>query len=252
MPSFALFSLLLGVVGRLGTAVVLPGLVLYSLLPIVRNTVTGLLAVDPAVVESAKGVGMGPVRRLLRIELPLAWPVVLAGVRVSAVLLVGIAALGTLVQGPGLGELIFAGLRIIGSPNAVNLALAGTLGDRRHRRAAGRAVPPARPPDDLQGAPMTAPGPAMISLERLTKRYPGQAEPAVRELDLVVPQGEIVVLVGPSGCGKTTTMKMINRIIEPTQRRHPPARGRTSPTARPTSCAGASATSSSRSACSRT
>ena len=127
VPSFALFSLLLGVVGRLGTAVVLPGLVLYSLLPIVRNTVTGLLAVDPAVVESAKGVGMGPVRRLFRIELPLAWPVVLAGVRVSAVLLVGIAALGTLVQGPGLGELIFAGLRIIGSPNATNLALAGTL-----------------------------------------------------------------------------------------------------------------------------
>jgi osmoprotectant transport system ATP-binding protein len=56
----------------------------------------------------------------------------------------------------------------------------------------------------------------MISLERLTKRYPGQDEPAVRELDLVIPQGEIVVLVGPSGCGKTTTMKMINRIIEPT------------------------------------
>jgi osmoprotectant transport system permease protein len=127
IPSFALFSLLLGVVGRLGAAVVLPGLVLYSLLPIVRNTVTGLLAVDPAVIESAKGVGMGPVRRLLRIELPLAWPVVLAGVRVSAVLLVGIAALGTLVRGPGLGELIFAGLRIIGSPNAANLALAGTL-----------------------------------------------------------------------------------------------------------------------------
>ena len=127
VPSFALFSLLLGVVGQLGTAVVLPGLVMYSLLPIVRNTVTGLLAVDPAVVESAKGVGMGPARRLLRIELPLAWPVVLAGMRVSAVLLVGIAALGTLVQGPGLGELIFAGLRIIGSPNAVNLALSGTL-----------------------------------------------------------------------------------------------------------------------------
>ena len=127
VPSFALFSLLLGVIGQLGTAVVLPGLVLYSLLPIVRNTVTGLLSVDPAVVESAKGVGMGPARRLLRIELPLAWPVVLEGVRVSAVLLVGIAALGALVQGPGLGELIFAGLRIIGSPNASNLALAGTL-----------------------------------------------------------------------------------------------------------------------------
>jgi len=128
VPSFALFTLLFGLIGRLGTAVVLPGLVLYSLLPIVRNTVTGLLLVDAAVIESAKGVGMGPVRRLLRIELPLAWPVVLTGVRVSGVLLVGIAALGTLVGGPGLGELIFSGLRIIGSPNAANLALAGTLG----------------------------------------------------------------------------------------------------------------------------
>ncbi len=128
VPSFALFTLLFGVIGRLGTPVVLPGLVLYSLLPIVRNTVTGLLQVDPAVVEAAKGVGMGPVRRLFRIELPLAWPVALTGVRVSGVLLVGIAALGTLVGGPGLGELIFSGLRIIGSPNAANLALAGTLG----------------------------------------------------------------------------------------------------------------------------
>ena len=128
VPSFALFTLLFGFVGKLGTAVVLPGLIAYSLLPIVRNTVTGLLQVDPAIVESAKGVGMGPVRRLLRIELPLAWPVVLAGVRVSGVLLVGIAAIGTLVGGPGLGELIFGGLRIIGSPNAANLALAGTLG----------------------------------------------------------------------------------------------------------------------------
>ena len=59
-------------------------------------------------------------------------------------------------------------------------------------------------------------GPAMISLERLTKRYPGQAEPAVRELDLVVPQGEIVVLVGPSGCGKTTMMQTLAGFLAPT------------------------------------
>lgn len=128
VPSFALFSLLFGVIGKLGTAAVLPGLVLYSLLPIIRNTVTGLLSVDPAIVESAKGIGMGPVRRLLRIELPLAWPIVLTGVRVSAVLLVGITALGSLIGGPGLGELVLSGLRLIGSPNAQNLALAGTLG----------------------------------------------------------------------------------------------------------------------------
>lgn len=58
--------------------------------------------------------------------------------------------------------------------------------------------------------------PSMISLEQLTKRYPGQPDAAVQSLNLEVPEGEIVVLVGPSGCGKTTTMKMINRIIEPT------------------------------------
>lgn len=56
----------------------------------------------------------------------------------------------------------------------------------------------------------------MIKLENVTKIYPGQAEPAVQELSLVVPDGEICVLVGPSGCGKTTTMKMVNRLIEPT------------------------------------
>jgi osmoprotectant transport system ATP-binding protein len=56
----------------------------------------------------------------------------------------------------------------------------------------------------------------MISLENVTKIYPGQTEPAVNELSLVVPDGEICVLVGPSGCGKTTTMKMVNRLIEPT------------------------------------
>ena len=59
----------------------------------------------------------------------------------------------------------------------------------------------------------------MIRLEELTKRYPGQAEPAVEHVTLDIPEGEIVVLVGPSGCGKTTTLKMINRLIEPTSGR---------------------------------
>ena len=69
---------------------------------------------------------------------------------------------------------------------------------------------------------MTGPGPAarpMIRLEHLTKTFPGQRRPAVDDLTLDIPQGEIVILVGPSGCGKTTTMKMINRIIEPTSGR---------------------------------
>ncbi len=128
IPSLAMYALLLTLLGTIGAVPVIVALVLYSLLPIVRNTVTGLNGVDAAIVESAMGVGMGRWRRLLSIELPLAWPVVLVGVRVSAVLLVGVAALGTIIGGPGLGELIFAGLRVITSPNAVNLALLGTLG----------------------------------------------------------------------------------------------------------------------------
>ena len=59
-------------------------------------------------------------------------------------------------------------------------------------------------------------GEAKIRLENLAKRFPGQREPAVDDLSMEIPEGEIVVFVGPSGCGKTTTMKMINRIIEPT------------------------------------
>ena len=128
VPSLAMYALLLALLGTIGTPPVVVALALYSLLPIVRNTVTGLSGVDAAVVESAQGVGMGRWRRLWSIELPLAWPVVLTGVRVSAVLLVGVAALGPIVGGPGLGELIFSGLRVITSPNAVNLALMGTLG----------------------------------------------------------------------------------------------------------------------------
>lgn len=127
VPSLAMYAILVPVFG-IGSTTVVAALALYSLLPIVRNTVTGLRGVDPAVVESAKGVGMGRLRTLLRVELPLAWPVVLTGVRVSGVLLVGIAALATIVGGGGYGDLIFASLRTITGPNALNLALAGTLG----------------------------------------------------------------------------------------------------------------------------
>jgi osmoprotectant transport system permease protein len=127
IPSFALFVLLIGPLG-LGTAPVVVALTLYGLLPIVRNTITGLREVPPAIIESAQGMGMNRVQRLTRIELPLAWPVILTGVRVSTLILVGIATIGDIVLGPGYGALIFTGLARVGSPVAVNLVLAGMIG----------------------------------------------------------------------------------------------------------------------------
>jgi len=127
VPSLALYALLVVPLG-FGSVPVVVALTLYSLLPITRNTVTGLLSVDPAIVESGLGMGMTRQQRLFRIELPLAWPVIIVGIRVATVIVVGIAALGVIVNGPGFGVLIFDGLRRIGSPSAVYAALAGTLG----------------------------------------------------------------------------------------------------------------------------
>jgi osmoprotectant transport system permease protein len=127
IPSLALFGIFIPIFG-LGYKPAVVALVMYALLPILRNTVTGLRSVDPAIAESAQGMGMSARERLFRIELPLAWPVIIAGVRVSTMLLMGIAAIAAVVNGPGLGDDIFAGLARIGGANALNLVLGGTLG----------------------------------------------------------------------------------------------------------------------------
>lgn len=127
LPSLALFAILLTILG-LGALPVIIGLVLYGLLPIVRNTIVGLNGVDQAIVESAKGMGMGRTKRLWRIELPLAWPVIITGVRVSALLMVAIATIGAIVNGPGFGQMILAALSRIGSATATPQAIVGTLG----------------------------------------------------------------------------------------------------------------------------
>jgi osmoprotectant transport system permease protein len=88
----------------------------------------GLREVDPAIVESAQGMGLGRSQRLLRVELPLAWPVILTGIRVSTLVLIGIAAIGAYINGPGLGNEIFSGLAHIGGASALSEVLAGTLG----------------------------------------------------------------------------------------------------------------------------
>ncbi len=127
IPSFALLGLLIPLAG-IGTATSVVAVTFYATLPILRNAVVGLAGVDKTLVESARGMGMGAIRTLLRIEIPLAWPVILAGVRVSAQMSMGIAAIAAYVLGPGLGSFIFTGLTQIGGANALNSALVGTAG----------------------------------------------------------------------------------------------------------------------------
>ncbi len=112
VPALGGLSALLGLELRsIGYLPALLALSLYSLLPVLRNTVTGIESVDPALIEAARGVGMTDGQRLLRVELPLALPVIVAGVRTSAVWLVGTATLSTPVGATSLGNYIFSGLQ---------------------------------------------------------------------------------------------------------------------------------------------
>jgi osmoprotectant transport system permease protein len=110
IPSLALFALLVGPLG-LGTVPAVAALALYSVLPVLRNTVVGLQEVPPDAIEAARGMGMTERQALWRVRLPLALPVVVGGVRVAAVTAVGMATVAALVAGGGLGDSIFAGLR---------------------------------------------------------------------------------------------------------------------------------------------
>ncbi|MBT2466453.1 ABC transporter permease [Streptomyces sp. ISL-66] len=127
IPSLAMIGLLIPLVG-LGVAPTVIALTLYGLLPIVRNCIVGLRGVDPALVDAAKGIGMSRAAQLLKVELPLAWPPILTGIRVSTQMLMGIAAVAAYASGPGLGNEIFRGIASLGSANAINQVLAGTLG----------------------------------------------------------------------------------------------------------------------------
>ena len=126
IPSLAMFAIFIPILG-IGNPPAMLALFLYAILPILRNTVTGLTEVDPAVVESAKGMGMGPGRQLLQVKLPLAWPVIMAGVRVSSLMVVGIAAIAVLVGGDGLGSFIQGGLTRLGLPGSVESVWVGTI-----------------------------------------------------------------------------------------------------------------------------
>ena len=126
IPSLALFTIFIPLVG-LGFTPSFIALYLYAIMPILRNTCAGLDSVDPSVLESAKGMGLTRWQVLTKVQLPLAWPVMLAGIRVAALLTVGISAIATLVAGGGLGDFIKSGLARIPLPNSLEAIWTGVL-----------------------------------------------------------------------------------------------------------------------------
>jgi osmoprotectant transport system permease protein len=111
IPGLALLALMVPLLGRIGVLPALVALVLYSMLPVLRNTVTGALDVDPNVLEAARGIGMTEGQTLLRVQMPLAAPMIVAGIRTAAVWTVGMATLSTPVGATSLGNFIFSGLQ---------------------------------------------------------------------------------------------------------------------------------------------
>ena len=135
IPSLALFGLLLPVawLGDRADRLAITALTLYALLPIIRNTYEGLRGVDGSVINAARGMGMTDAQVFREIELPLALPVILAGIRVATVISIGTATIAAAVGAGGLGELIFRGLAMVDNhvilAGAVPAALLALIAD---------------------------------------------------------------------------------------------------------------------------
>jgi len=125
IPSLALFGLLLPVpiIGGIGIVPAIVALTLYSLLPIIRNTYTGITGIDPAIREAGRGMGMTSRQMLLQVEIPLALSVILAGVRLATVIAIGIATIAAAIGAGGLGVFIFRGISVVNN----QLLLAGAV-----------------------------------------------------------------------------------------------------------------------------
>ena len=167
IPSLALLGFLIFVLG-IGNTNAVAALVLYSMLPILQNTYTGLRNVSPSLIQAARGMGMTEMQILLKVQLPLARPVLIAGVRVATVWVIGTATLAAAIGGGGLGRLIFSGLASIrnevilaGAIPATLLALAAdqilkkleshySPEARAHRLAAQGPLEPEKTWDDVE------------------------------------------------------------------------------------------------------
>jgi osmoprotectant transport system permease protein len=135
IPSLALFGFLLPApwIGARAERIAVLALVLYALLPVIRNTYVGIMGVDRAVVEAGRGMGMTGRQLLLQVELPLALSVIIAGVRVATVISVGLATIAAAIGAGGLGEFIFRGLAMVNNvvilAGAVPAAILALLAD---------------------------------------------------------------------------------------------------------------------------
>ena len=122
VPVLAVMGLLMTVFGANSVTVII-AMILYLLLPVVRNTNTGLNHVNPLLKETADAMGMNGRQKLMKVEFPLAFPFILTGIRITVVNAVGVAVFGTFVGGGGLGSILYRGIRI----QNLNLILEGTL-----------------------------------------------------------------------------------------------------------------------------
>jgi len=129
IPSLALFGFLIPLpfIGGIGTRTVIVALVLYALLPILRNTLAGIDAVDPAVCDSARAMGMSENQLLRQVQLPLAAPTIMAGIRVATVTTIGTATIAAAIGGGGLGVFIFRGVASVDAAQILAGAIPSAL-----------------------------------------------------------------------------------------------------------------------------
>lgn len=125
IPSLALFGFLIPIpfIGGIGKRTAIVALVLYALLPILRNTYVGLTGIDPAVLEAAKAMGMTQAQILFRVRLPLALAIILAGIRTATIITIGVATIAAAIGAGGLGTFIFRGVALVSD----SLILAGAI-----------------------------------------------------------------------------------------------------------------------------
>lgn len=151
IPSLALFSLLLPVLG-IGTAPAIVGLVAYTQLPIIRNVYIGITTIDPAIIEAARGMGLTERKILRRIQLPLAIPAAMTGIRTAVVMGIGISAIASYIGAGGLGTFIFQGISRTNDQmvltGAILISLIAILADKYLGQLQHRLVSPKRPQED--------------------------------------------------------------------------------------------------------